>query len=658
MKRALRWAAIALAVVVALLVSGIIVLEIVGWNGLRSPIARIVTASTGRSFVIKGDLDVDLGFTPRISAKDLELGNPPWGDPNKPMLRTHELEFTLRLPELLRGRVVLPRLMLEQPQVALVRRRDGSASWHFADAGDAGSSAPPRIGELDIRSGKLTLADAVRGVQLSADLSSTNRLDAPLAQQLHVTAKGRYNGQPFRLSGDGGSLFALAQGDASYPLALDLRAGDTHITLHGAVDTDAAQTLNARITLRGPDTAELYHLLGVVLPNSPPYAVKARLRRAGDTIRVDELTGKVGDSDIAGKMRFQTGGERVHMSADLQSRRLDFDDLGSILGAPPATGKGETASTEQKTQARQMARDQRLLPDAQLQADRLRAMDADVRYRARSVNARVVPLKDVSVDAHLKDGVLRLTPASFSFPQGSLDLLLTLDGTQTPAATDLDLRLKKIRMDDLTPKLDGVSALAGTLHGRVQMRGRGNSVRDFAAQADGRVGVAMDGGRMSHLVVELVGLDVAEALGVLIGKDKPVDIRCAAGALELRSGQLHTQSLLVDTTDSLITATGDINLETERMDMQVRTRSKGISLFSAQTPITLKGPLRQPRVGVEAKNLAARGLAAVALGALLTPVGAMLAFLDPGLAKDSDCAARLREAGAATADGGTGTQAR
>lgn len=646
MTRALRWTGGIVLAMVALVALAVVALEVFGWNILRGPIAGLVEARTGRSFAIRGDLDVDLGLTSRITARDLELGNPSWVGRKRPMLRTRELELSLRLPQLLRGRVVLPRLMLDRPQVWLARRADGQMSWTLDSDGKGGD--PPRIRELVIRDGRVELADAVRGIRLRAAVSSTNRLDAPLVQQLRVTAQGRYNDQRFRLSANGGSLFALAEHAARYPLALDVRAGATHITLKGALDTNPnEQSLDAHITLRGPDAADLYGLLGVVLPNSPPYAVSGRLRRAGKTIKLDDLAGRIGDSDVAGQMEFDTGGARLRMTADLRSERLDFDDLGSVLGAPPATGSGETASPQQKAQSAQLAREGRLLPDAPLHADRLKAMDADVRYRAQSVDARTLPLQDVLIEARLESGVLRLTPASFVFPQGSVELWLTLDGNREPAASDLDLRVTNLRLDDLMPKVEDRPAISGTLAARAQVQGLGNSVRDFAAHANGRMGLAMNGGRMSHLVVELVGLDVAEALGVLIAKDDPVDIRCAAGVLTLRDGQLDTQSLLIDTQDSLITVEGGVNLDTENLDLKLQTRSKDASLLSGQTPVTLNGPLRRPRVGVEAKGLVARGAAAVGLGALLTPIAAMLAFIDPGLAQDSDCAARLREAGAA-----------
>jgi uncharacterized protein involved in outer membrane biogenesis len=169
-------------------------------------------------------------------------------------------------------------------------------------------------------------------------------------------------------------------------------------------------------------------------------------------------------------------------------------------------------------------------------------------------------------------------------------------------------------------------------------------VRAFAADAHGRVGLAMNGGQMSHLIVELLGLDVAEALGVAISGDKTVGLRCAAVALDVQDGVARPQTFVIDTTDSTITASGAVDLGQEKLDFKLRTQSKGPSAFSGQSPITVGGPLRSPHIGVAAKPLAERGAAAVALGALLTPVSALLAFVDPGLAKDSDCAALLREA--------------
>jgi hypothetical protein len=54
--------------------------------------------------------------------------------------------------------------------------------------------------------------------------------------------------------------------------------------------------------------------------------------------------------------------------------------------------------------------------------------------------------------------------------------------------------------------------------------------------------------------------------------------------------------------------------------------------------------LEKPRIGIEPEKALAQAAAATALGTLLTPVAAILAFVDPGLAKNADCAALLSQA--------------
>jgi AsmA family protein len=63
-----------------------------------------------------------------------------------------------------------------------------------------------------------------------------------------------------------------------------------------------------------------------------------------------------------------------------------------------------------------------------------------------------------------------------------------------------------------------------------------------------------------------------------------------------------------------------------------------------RSPITLHGTLLHPAVGVKAGNLLAQAGVAAALGTLLTPFAAAIAFIDPGLAKNKDCAAVIAEA--------------
>lgn len=625
---------------VGLLMAALVVLELGGWNLLRGPIERLVTTQTGRAFVLR-DLDVDLGFISRIHLNGVSLANADWARGTQPLFAARAVAVDLSVPDLLRGRVTLPRVALDAPRVNLERRDEAHANWALG-SGDDGGSGGPRVGALVVRDGRISLTDAPRHIALEATVNAEgNDADAEKGR-LHLAASGRYNTGKFRLDAQAGSLDAYRGAQVPFPVTIDLGAAGTRLRFEGTTAPGGSLAgLDGTLTLQGDDLAELYPLTGVVLPNSPPYALRTHLTRQADTVRLAKLDGSIGDSDAAGDLSITLGGARPRLEGKLHSRKLDFDDLATLFGGVPATGDAETASASQRTRAATLARQNRLLPDATLDASRLRAMDADATFRADAVKAGKVPMKDLSITVHLDDGRLRLAPVRVQLPQGQFELDLALDGRVTPPVSRVALGVRKVQMADLLPAVDGAPALAGTLHGRAQLEGRGDSVRAFAADAHGRIGLAMNGGQMSHLIVELLGLDVAEALGVAISGDKTVDLRCAAMAFDVHNGVARPETFVIDTTDSVITASGAVDLGQEKLDLTLQTQSKGPSALSGQSPLTISGPLRDPRINVVTRPLARRGAAAVALGALLTPVAALLAFVDPGLAADSDCASLL-----------------
>jgi len=85
----------------------------------------------------------------------------------------------------------------------------------------------------------------------------------------------------------------------------------------------------------------------------------------------------------------------------------------------------------------------------------------------------------------------------------------------------------------------------------------------------------------------------------------------------------------------LITGQGQIDLKNEALDLSLRGHPKKVRILRLRTPIMVRGTLMNPKIGVQAGKLAAQTGGAVALGTLLTPVAALLAFVDGDLAKDA-----------------------
>jgi len=146
----------------------------------------------------------------------------------------------------------------------------------------------------------------------------------------------------------------------------------------------------------------------------------------------------------------------------------------------------------------------------------------------------------------------------------------------------------------------------------------------------------MGSGKISNLVLELAGLDVAETLKFLVGKDKTVPVRCAYTDLTVDDGVAKTRSLALDTTDTVIVGSGTIDLSDEQLDLELKPRPKDVSPISLRGPLEVRGTFKHPDFQPKPAPLAGRVAAAAALFAIAPPA-ALLALFETGPGKDIDC---------------------
>lgn len=634
------------------LVTAIVVFLIIfDWNWLRGPIGRYASAQLQREVTITGDLRVHpWSFSPKAEAYGLRIGQPDWAsavdsDP-APMARVDRVAVEIKLLPLMRGQVILPFLALDRPNVRLLRDKDGKANWTFgAPRKDARPMKLPAVQRFVINDGALRVDDRQRGALFIGTVDARERA-GERGGRFVLRGEGSLNRAAFLAEVTGGPLLNISP-DRPYPFDAEVRAGATRILAKGAINKpfDLGR-FETRLTVSGSDLNRLHDLTGLTLPNTPPYRVSGELTRKGQRYDFENLNGRIGDSDIRGALFVLTGRERPYLEADLRSRRLDFDDLGSLVGAAPATGRGETASAGQKVEAAQRQTVQRLLPDATLQVERVRAMDAKVTYRADAVNAPDLPLRKVSLDLTLKEGVLTLDPIAFTFSRGDLKGKVRLDARPATPRTDLDVRLTNARLEDFIPiRSGGRPAIEGPVMARAKLTGTGDSVHRAASSADGSVALVAPRGRIRQAFAELLGVNASKGLILLLSKsDKETAVRCAVVDFSVRNGVMTANHLVADTGVVLAKGRGTVDLETERIDFRIEGDSKKPRLVRLFVPITIKGPIMAPKVGLEPGKAVGQGGVAAALGSLINPIAALLPFVTAGEAEDADCAGLVGQA--------------
>jgi uncharacterized protein involved in outer membrane biogenesis len=276
----------------------------------------------------------------------------------------------------------------------------------------------------------------------------------------------------------------------------------------------------------------------------------------------------------------------------------------------------------------------------------VRAMDADVKFKATSIDAGSVPFKAVTFRVKLDDGILSLDPFAFEMPQGRLSGQAKIDDRKNIPAVHIDVRIKDIQLEQLKGKKPGASApLTGVMQARAVIDGSGDSVHQVMSDADGRFTLILPDGQITSALAELTGINVSKGLGLLLTKsDEKAAIRCGVAQFKIEDGLMNAENITFDTQDVLIKGSGNINLGPEELHLEIKGEPKKLRLTRLRTPVEVRGHLADPSFGVNVASTLKQGAVATALGTLLTPLAAIIAFVDPGLAKDQNCAAMIADA--------------
>jgi uncharacterized protein involved in outer membrane biogenesis len=697
MRRAWKIVSWIIGVWLALIVVLLIVVATFDWNRLKPTINAQVSEAIGRPFAINGDLSVhwqrERGTSgmeswvpwPEFVAKDIRVGNPDWA--SQPIFASLEaVHFRIAPLPLLVHRVQIPVLYLTQPTIDLERDAQDRANWNFALA----SNGSPSSWQLDLHAigfdrGHVSLSDATSKThlqitmetlqhaipydQIVAQQSSDAREQATktvgasaktalsreagkegnepgktsAAYQFVWQAVGKYKSLTVDGNGKTGGVLALQQADQSFPLQADVHVGDSHIALVGTLtDPLHLAALDIRLWFSGTSMAKLYPLIGVTLPDTPPYAteghLRANLKRGASHFSYDGFRGRVGGSDLSGNLTFDTGGARPKLAGKLSSQLLRFADLAPLIGADT------NAQKQQRGDATVQPSD-KVLPVEPFRTDRWRAMDADVTFSAgRIVREAQLPINALSTHVILDNGVLTLDPLDFGLANGQVASNLRLDGSTTPMKGAIRMKARHLKLKELFPTFEPMRTSFGEINGDAALDARGNSVSELMGTSTGELKLLMNDGAISKTLLETAGLNVANVVIAKLFGDKTVKINCAASDLSATSGLYQTRLFIFDTEDATIRVNGTINFATEKLDLDVRPSSKGLRILSLRSPLYVKGSLKNPDVGVQAGPLILRGGGALALGLFAAPVAALLPLVAASRgAPDNTCATVLEQ---------------
>jgi uncharacterized protein involved in outer membrane biogenesis len=602
---------------------------------LRGPVIRYVETHTGRQVRVDGKFETHLfSLHPWIVAERVTIGNPPWMSSGITAEIGH-LSLTLDLP-----RLGIRRLEMEQATLNLQRDENLRANWQLHDPGTSGlGTGPPLIRSLSMPNARVHLDDQRRHLKFDGTVSAQDLPGQSFHPPLRIEGDGELNGRSANFTIQGDPLITVAR-DQPYRFEFKEDSSGSRLTGQGVMPHPFNfQALDATFEASGEDMKDLYFLTGLKLPDTGRYHLSGKFARQGLHMQFSDLDATSGRSDVRGTVLIDIKlSPPSHVEADLRSQLLRVSDLGRrAAGRAPKPVEG-----------------QRLLPDTPFRLTGVRRSDTLINFHAQALEAGPVALRAVAAKVSLAHGSIAVAPLSAALREGKITGELKFDATRAVPAAEVDLKIANVKLGQFEREgrqppggQTGSEArpppLDGPLQGRLNLKGRGNSIHELASNADGRVTAVLPHGALRSSLAELAGFDL-RGLGLLASGNKAdTGIRCGVASFEAKDGRLTAQSLVIDTEPVLITGEGTIDLGSETLDLRFQGRPKHPRL-RVRAPLFVRGTLRHPSFGTDAKKPAAQAGSAIALGVLLTPVAAMLAFVDPGLAKDADCAGLLAQA--------------
>ncbi len=571
---------------------------------LRGQLEDRVSDMTGRRTQI-AKVGVEWGWTTTVKLEGIEVANAKWGKAPY-MLKVEQVDFDIRLWPLLGGNVVLPRLVLRKPEVQVETGEKEQLNWSVGETpvvtGAAKVLEPenrfeaPVIGKFEVTEGKLGYRDPKRKLELDGTVSTaTGRAE----DEAELVLKGKLEGQPLDVRFRGGSVLMLRETEHPYPLDLDVAFGGTKLKMKGTVQDPFKWTgANVDLTLAGPNLSQIYPLLGIPGPPTPPYTITGKLDREGTLWKFTQSKWRVGESDLTGEVTVDERRKPQFLTAKLVSQKLVFEDLAPLIGAAPAR-KTNISAKQAQTQA-QLEASGDLFPNVPLHVEKTRAMNMDVTLDAKRVIAPPwLPVQALAFRVLLQDGNATVKPLTLAvMGGGTIAGEMGIDARTDDPKVKANLRASDIELKNFFRESRYFDATQGKIQGRLALAGNGRSLAQVMGSANGYLAFALGGGSVSSLMVSLAGLQIFDALVLYVTGDNRIPIKCAVGRLNFQQGSVAFDRTLLDTQKSVLHVKGQLSLKSQALSAEVDADPKSFDLLDLHGAVMIQGKLRSPQVSL------------------------------------------------------------
>jgi AsmA protein len=627
MSRIVKWLLIGGGALLILLIAAIVLIpQMVDVNSYKPQIEAKVQEATGRSFKIGGDIELSVFPWVGLALSDLRLGSPD-GFKEADLLKVGDFEARVKLIPLLSRHVEIKRIILQAPEIVLVKDKKGRTNWEFKASASKPASAPAAPNkttgassgfalqsltaeEIAVRSGTLTYIDHASGQRQEISEVNLTLADVSLDGPVKLTFSTRVNNQPIKIEGTAGPL---GNPPGSKPLTYDMKISafdELEAALKGSArDLTGKPSFEMNLDVAAFSPRQLLERLGKPLPvqtADPKVLDKVSLKAnvKGSTTQVNLENGTLVLDDTKTDFTLSAKNfDRPDIAFDIKMDALDLDRYlpAKDKAAPketPAAGGGKPAGQAKETDYTPL---RQLILDGRMTVGELKAGKA----RTQNVRFQIAG----------KDGRFRIEPLACDLYGGKANITGTMDVSGKQPRTDLKMNLQNVAAGPLIKDVAQKDVIEGLLKSEVALQFRGDKPERIKRTLNG-------GGQLNFADGAIVGIDLAAMVrniqaafgegGGAVAGDSKTQFTELNVPFTLRNGTFETKGTQMKSPVIGVKAEGQADLVAEKLNFRVepeyvatlKGQRSSEDLQEIQVPVLITGSFQSPQFAPDLEAVA------------------------------------------------------
>ncbi len=424
---------------------------------------------------------------------------------------------------------------------------------------------------------------------------------------------GRWGVESFSLASTRTSLYQLKL-SGKYDDVLNYDEASINLSLIIKSPEKLGEVLDLNLTGMGP-----YRMLGLLTFD------KGRLHYQGETT--------LGKTNSKANIRGHLQDGKPVFSGSIEIPVLHLADFG--VGSS-ATHIPAEPDIEKSTSPHVFSREP-------LNMDFLNAPDLDLTMSINEVESDELVIDSVRGKLRLHNGHLSITPLRLVFEGGNTDINMDIRATAVPEYR-LAITADDVTLGPLLAQVQDQVPIRGYSNIHLDLQTQGRSPHEMASNLSGSVSLGLENARIPKHNIELLSVDV---FGWVVSKSgarqqqQHMNLNCLVMTFAVKAGEVKSETIIADGPQLSLGGQIDMNLGAETLDIVLIPKQKK-RFFSSISPVTVEGPMKNPRIKAIPVKAALQEIGAMALlPGIVIPVralGILWSLLDDGDKVGDGCA--------------------